>query len=89
MDMIGKIRRMSLRDKLSNSAIAKGTGLSRNTVKKWLKQPRSLAQREWITYTVVVAQPSNWAISLAELPKVARIRTHWILAGTRRGFGRA
>ena len=37
MDMIGKVRRMKLRDKLSNSAIAKLTGLSRNTVKKWLK----------------------------------------------------
>jgi transposase len=30
---------MKLRDKLSNSAIAKLTGLSRNTVKKWLKAP--------------------------------------------------
>ena len=39
MDMIGKVRRMKLRDKLSNSAIAKLTGLSRNTVKKWLKAP--------------------------------------------------
>ena len=37
MDMIGKIRRMSLREGLSHSAIAKTTGLSRNTVKKWLK----------------------------------------------------
>ena len=37
MEMIGKVRRMKLRDKLSNSAIAKLTGLSRNTVKKWLK----------------------------------------------------
>ena len=39
MDMIGKVRRMKLRDKLSTSAIAKLTGLSRNTVKKWLKAP--------------------------------------------------
>ncbi len=39
MEMIGKVRRMKLRDKLSNSAIAKLTGLSRNTVKKWLKAP--------------------------------------------------
>lgn len=36
MDMIGKIRRMRLRDGLSFSAIAKSTGLARNTVKKWL-----------------------------------------------------
>ena len=39
MEMIGKVRRMKLRDKLSNSEIAKRTGLSRNTVKKWLKAP--------------------------------------------------
>ncbi len=37
MDMIGKVRRMKLRDQLSLSEIAKRTGLSRNTVKKWLK----------------------------------------------------
>ncbi len=39
MEMIGKVRRMKLRDQLSNSEIAKRTGLSRNTVKKWLKEP--------------------------------------------------
>ena len=37
MDMIGKVRRMKLRDGLTNSEIARRTGLSRNTVKKWLK----------------------------------------------------
>ena len=37
MDMIGKVRRMKLRDGLSYSEIARRTGLSRNTVKKWLK----------------------------------------------------
>ena len=36
MDMVGKVRRMRLRDQLSISEIAKRTGLSRNTVKKWL-----------------------------------------------------
>jgi transposase len=39
MDMIGKVRRMKMRDKLSISEIAKTTRLSRNTIKKWLKQP--------------------------------------------------
>ncbi len=34
MDMAGKVRRMSLRDQLSISEIAKRTGLARNTVKK-------------------------------------------------------
>jgi len=45
MDMIGKVRRMKLRDKLSNSTIAKLTGLSRNTVKKWLKAPGNKAPK--------------------------------------------
>lgn len=39
MDMIGKVRRMRLRDQLSLSEIAKRTGLSHNTVKKWLRAP--------------------------------------------------
>jgi len=45
MDMLGKVRRMKLRDKYSTSAIAKLTGLSRNTVKKWLKAPGSKAPK--------------------------------------------
>jgi len=38
MEMFGKIRRMYLRDKLSLHEIARRTGLSRNTIKKWLKK---------------------------------------------------
>jgi transposase len=38
MDMLGKIRRMYLRDKLSIREIAKRTGLSRNTVRRWLRE---------------------------------------------------
>lgn len=45
MDLIGKVRRMKLRDQLSNSEIAKRTGLSRNTVKKWLKAPGDVIPR--------------------------------------------
>ncbi len=39
MDMIGKVRRMHFRDHISLSDIARRTGLSRNTVKKWAKAP--------------------------------------------------
>ena len=39
MDVIGKVRRLKLRDKLSTSAIARATSLSRNIVKKWFKAP--------------------------------------------------
>jgi transposase len=37
MEMLGKIRRMHLRDKLSLHEIVKRTGLSRNTVRRWLR----------------------------------------------------
>ena len=41
MALLGKIRRMFYRDKLSLSEIARRTSLSRNTVKKWLRSPES------------------------------------------------
>jgi transposase len=37
MQMLGRIRRMRMRDRLGYSEIARRTGLSRNTVKRWLK----------------------------------------------------
>ncbi len=45
MDMIGKVKRMRMRDKLSISEIAKTTRLSRNTIKKWLNEPGDVAPR--------------------------------------------
>src|SRR3990167_7456080 len=43
MEMMGKIRRMYLRDKMSLHEIAKRTGLSRNTIRKWLREPEVAA----------------------------------------------
>ena len=37
MEILGKIRRMYLRDKLSLHEIAKQTGLARNTIRTWLR----------------------------------------------------
>ena len=39
MAMIAKIKRMYFREKLSVSEIGRRTSLSRNTIKKWLKEP--------------------------------------------------
>ncbi len=39
MSMLAKIRRMHFRDGQSLRAIAKQTGLSRNTIRDWLRQP--------------------------------------------------
>jgi transposase len=47
MEMLGRIRRMHLRDKVSLHEIAKRTGLSRNTVRGWL---RTLQQVQVPTY---------------------------------------
>ena len=41
MELLGKIRRLYYRDGLSKSAISKKTGLSRNTVKRWLEEAGS------------------------------------------------
>ncbi len=41
MEMMGKIRRMYFRDKLSLHEIAKRTGLSRNTIRKWVRAPET------------------------------------------------
>jgi transposase-like protein len=41
MEMMGKIRRMYFRDKLSLHQIAKRNGLSRNTIRKWVKAPET------------------------------------------------
>lgn len=43
MELLGKIRRMHVRGKMSVRAIAKRTGLSRNTLQKWLQTPEVLA----------------------------------------------
>ena len=39
MDMIGRIRRLHSRGKKSEREISRMTGLSRNTIAKWLKAP--------------------------------------------------
>ncbi len=45
MDMIGRIRRLHSRGKKSEREIARLTGLSRNTISKWLREPIETAPR--------------------------------------------
>jgi hypothetical protein len=52
MDMLGKVRRMKMRDKLTISEISKRTGLARNTVKRWLKAPGDVSPR-YLRFSVV------------------------------------
>jgi transposase len=44
IEMVGKIRRMYFRDKMSLHEITKRTSLSRNTVRKWLRSTDEVAQ---------------------------------------------
>jgi transposase len=53
MEMLGKIRRMHLRDKLSLHEIARRTGLSRNTIRAWLRQPEPKAPPKYRRHPVV------------------------------------
>ena len=50
MEMLGKVRRMYLRDKLSLHEITKRTGLSRNTIRGWLRKPEE-SQTAQLTYS--------------------------------------
>ncbi len=43
MEIIGKIRRMYFRDKMSLHEISKRTSLSRNTIRKWLRETGEVA----------------------------------------------
>ena len=48
MEMLGRIRRMHVRDKMSVRAIAKRTGLSRNTLQKWLQTPEEVKVPKYV-----------------------------------------
>jgi DNA-binding transcriptional regulator LsrR (DeoR family) len=43
MEMLGRVRRMHLRDKLSLHEITKRTGLSRNTIRRSLRDAEDVA----------------------------------------------
>ena len=45
MDMIGKVRRLRLRKKLTISEISRATGLSRPTIRKWLQEDAAVPPR--------------------------------------------
>ena len=48
MEMLGRIRRMHLRDKLSLHEITKRTGLSRNTIRRWLRDAEDVAPPAYV-----------------------------------------
>ena len=64
MEMLGKIRRMYLRDKMSLHKIAKHTGLSRNTIRRWLRSAEEAAPP---TYRIVIAN-GGFSANTVRLP---------------------
>ena len=78
MDMIGKIRRMHRRDKKTKRQISRETGLSRNTVAKWLDEVESLEpkyRREAVKTTKLSAYEAELTQALkadARRPKKER-----------------
>ena len=68
MEMIGKVRRMKMREKLTISEIAKRTGLARNTVKRWnintLRQASCVRKNSSLVW-FKVSQPVELCISVS------------------------
>ncbi len=52
-----------MRDKISERAIAKRTGLSRNTVHKWLQTPEEVEAPKYEQSNKVYLPPMNFALS--------------------------
>src|SRR5437763_387173 len=74
MEMLGKIRRLYLRDKLSLHEIAKRTGLSRNTIRRWLRtteetMPPTYSRRK---------EPSKLTVFHAALEQALKADAHRI-----------
>lgn len=64
MGMLAKIRRMHLRDGVSLRSIARQTGLSRNTIRQWLRQPEVLEPKYPARKSTGVVTP--WAEQLRQ-----------------------
>ena len=73
MEMLGRIRRMHLRDKLSLHEIARRTGRSRNPVRNWLRTP---AQARKPTYSrkAVFGKLSGHVAELEQARKADALR---------------
>ena len=69
MEILGRIRRMFLRDRLSYSEISRRTGIARNTVKRWLKgavAPQALAVAECAVTAVTTNSADGLATALEQ-----------------------
>jgi len=72
MEMMGKIRRMYFRDKLSLHEIAKRTGLSRNTIRRWVRDPQEAAPPKYRRDKV----PGKLSVFHAALEQALKVDAH-------------
>jgi len=72
MEMMGKIRRMYFRDKLSLHEITKRTGLSRNTIRKWVRAPQEAAPPKYRRREA----PGKLAVFHATLEQALKVDAH-------------
>lgn len=91
MNVIGLIRRLKHRDQLSISEIVRRTGVSRNTVKKWLQateltEPRYRRQPVPTVLTPYVETLEQWLTADSHRPRKER-RTALMLYGALREQG--
>jgi len=80
MEMLGKVKRQYLRDKKSLHEIAKTTGLSRNTIRKWARETKEVAKptyrrREMANKLTAYSEPLKQAIKADSLRTKQNRRT--------------
>ena len=73
MGMLAKIRRMYFRERLPIREIARKTGLARNTIREWLRQPQ-VVEPQYAPRTIVT-----------KLDAYAETLTGWLKANQHRG----
>ena len=73
MAMIGKVKRMHFREKKSVREIVRLTGLSRNTVRKWLKAPVREEPRYRRSEAPGKTGPKQLAVTVTYRPRATRI----------------
>ena len=74
MELLGKIKRLYFRDKKSLHEIAKYTGLSRNTIRKWVREPKAEDALKYVRQDM----PAKLAPYQAEIEQALKADSHRI-----------
>ena len=74
MEILGRIKRLYFRDKKSLHEIAKLTGLSRNTIRKWVREPKAEDALKYVRQDM----PSKLALYHPEIEQALKADSHRI-----------